>query len=156
MPPFMNPNLLFTVLVLEAVALLPILSAHVLAPSRRERELKAALAQALTKNEELEKRVRELEDLNKGLQKQLKEREEFWKAKLEEEVAKAKEEAQRLSRVADTLLKALRDKILVLKDANNECASIVVLPDKVLCKRNGKVFTIWPEKSEAGEEVIES
>ncbi len=161
LPPFLNEDLLFAVLTLEAIALLPILSAHVLAPSRKERELKAALAQALTKNEELERKVRELEDLNRAAQKQLKEREEFWKKKLEEEVGKVREEydsklreAVKVSKTAMTLLEALKAGAVKI-DAKGKCSSIIVEPTQILCKETERTLkVIWPEERAAGEEEV--
>ncbi len=162
LPPFLNENLLFAVLTLEAIVLLPILSAFVLAPSRKEKELRTALAQALTKNEELEKKVRELEDLNRGLQKQLKEREEEFRRKLEEELNRAKEECDRklreaikVSKTAMTLLEAIKAGAVKLADRKGECVSIILEPNQVLCKERGRVLkVIWPEERAAGEEEV--
>lgn len=160
--PFLNEDLLFAVLTLEAIVLLPILSATVLAPGRKERELKAALAQALTRNEELERKVRELEDLNRGLQKQIKEREEEMERRLQKEVSKIKEECDRrlreatkVSKTALTLLNAVMAGAVKVIDKRNECVSVILEPTQILCKERGRTLKVlWPEERVAGEEEV--
>ena len=150
---FLELSQVLTIVTLEAAAILPILI--FIEVRSRDRDLRTALAKAMVREEELAKRLAEVESLNRELQKQLKDREEFWKSRLEEEVAKARKEALRLSKVADTLIKALKDGVVFLKDRDGKCSSVVVLPGKVLCREGGKAYVIWPERSEPGEEVIE-
>ena len=157
-------NVLISVLAIEACAILPLVLVFAIVggSSSKEKELRAALAMAHSKIDELEKKLLEYEQLNRELQRKLKSLEQEYSKKLEDEVSKVREEyekqlkeAQRISKVALTIVEALKANVLRLVDAKGMCKSIIVQPGQILCKVDDRTMKVlYPESRDVGEEII--
>jgi len=135
-----------------------------MASSGREKHLRAALAAYQERVEQLQRKLEEAEEEARKLRKALEERDRLCEKRIEEEVERTRrefekrlEEAQRVSRVAQTIVEALRKGVLRLVDSRGACRSIIVEPGQVLCRLDEKTLrVIYPEERGAEEEVVVS